>query len=80
MVNVPIVHFAVTWWNTLHQGETIRLIGPSKMDGSMVWPLLVMTLATKLWYIGSVLVRARVLNLQQECRKQWVIDRYGESA
>lgn len=80
VVNVPIVHFAVTWWNTLHQGETIRLIGPSKMDGSMVWPLLVMTLATKLWYIGSVLVRTRVLNLQQECRKQWVIDRYGESA
>jgi heme exporter protein C len=80
VVNVPIVHFAVTWWNTLHQGETIRLIGPSKMDGSMVWPLLVTTLATQLWYIGSVLVRARVLNLQQECRKQWVIDRYGESA
>ena len=80
VVNVPIVHFAVTWWNTLHQGETIRLIGPSKMDSSMVWPLLVMTLATKLWYIGSVLVRARVLNLQQESRKQWVIDRYGEPA
>ncbi|WP_395770371.1 heme ABC transporter permease CcmC [Arenimonas sp.] len=80
VVNVPIVHFAVTWWNTLHQGETIRLIGPSKMDSSMVWPLLVLALATKLWYIGSVLVRARVLNLQQESRKQWVIERYGESA
>ncbi len=80
VVNVPIVHFAVTWWNTLHQGETIRLIGPSKMDSSMVWPLLVLTLATKLWYIGSLLVRARVLNMQQESRKQWVIDRYGESA
>lgn len=80
VVNVPIVHFAVTWWNTLHQGETIRLIGPSKMDSSMIWPLLVLALATKLWYIGSVLVRTRVLNLQQESRKQWVLDRYGESA
>ena len=46
----------------------------------MLIALLVLALATKLWYIGSVLVRARVLNLQQESRKQWVIDRYGESA
>ena len=76
-VNVPIVHFAVTWWNTLHQGETIRLIGPSKMDSSMLWPLLAMVAATKLWYIGSVLVRARAMNLQQESHKQWALDRYG---
>jgi heme exporter protein C len=79
VVNVPIVHFAVTWWNTLHQGETIRLIGPSKMDSSMLWPLLLIVVATKLWYIGSVLVRARVLNLQQESQKQWAIERYGDA-
>ncbi len=78
VVNVPIVHFAVTWWNTLHQGETIRLIGPSKMDSSMMWPLLVLLVATKLWYIGSLLVRTRVLNLQQESRKQWTLERYGD--
>ncbi|MBP6300309.1 MAG: cytochrome c biogenesis protein CcsA [Arenimonas sp.] len=80
VVNVPIVHFAVSWWNTLHQGETIRLIGPSKMDSSMLWPLLVLVVASKLWYIGSVLVRTRALNLQQESQKQWAIERYGESA
>jgi heme exporter protein C len=80
VVNVPIVHFAVTWWNTLHQGETIRLIGPSKMHGSMLWPLLVLVVATKFWYIGSLLRRTRVLNLQQEMRKQWAIMRYGEQS
>jgi heme exporter protein C len=80
VVNVPIVHFAVSWWNTLHQGETIRLIGPSKMDSSMLWPLLVLVVASKLWYIGSVLVRTRTLNLQQESQKQWAIERYGESS
>lgn len=78
VVNVPIVHFAVTWWNTLHQGETIRLIGPSKMDSSMLWPLLVIAAATKFWYIGSVLVRARTLGLAQEGGKQWAIARYGD--
>lgn len=80
VVNVPIVHFAVSWWNTLHQGETIRLIGPSKMDGSMLWPLLAIVVATKFWYIGSVLVRARALNLQQESQKKWAQERYGETA
>jgi len=35
--------------------------------------------ATKLWYIGSVLARARVLNLQQESQKQWAIERYGDT-
>jgi heme exporter protein C len=78
VVNVPIVHFAVTWWNTLHQGETIRLIGPSKMDNSMLWPLLVMVVATKLWYIGSLLVRTRALNLELESNKQWALERYGD--
>lgn len=71
VINVPIVHFAVQWWNTLHQGETIRLIGPSKMDASMMWPLLAMTVATKAWFVGSLLVRARAMNLEQEAGKDW---------
>ena len=68
---MPIVHFAVHWWNTLHQGETIRLIGPSKMDSSMMWPLLATFLATKFWFIGSLLQRARAMNLEQESGKDW---------
>src|SRR3546814_5368101 len=36
IVNVPIVHFSVNWWNTLHQGAPIRLIGPSTIDASMI--------------------------------------------
>jgi heme exporter protein C len=72
LVNVPIVHFAVTWWNTLHQGQTIRLIGPSKMDPSMVWPLWWMLVGTKAWFVGSLLQRARAMNLEHESGKDWV--------
>jgi heme exporter protein C len=74
LVNVPIVHFAVSWWNTLHQGTTIRLIGPSKMDSSMLWPLLLTVLGTKAWFIGSLLQRARAINLEQEASKRWVLE------
>ena len=72
LVNVPIVHFAVDWWNTLHQGETIRLFGPSKLVRSMMWPLIAMAIGTKAWFVGSLLQRARAMNLEQEAGKDWV--------
>ncbi|MBN8482427.1 MAG: heme ABC transporter permease [Xanthomonadales bacterium] len=71
IVNVPIVHFSVKWWNTLHQGSTVRLLGPSAIDASMLWPLLLVALATKLWFVASLLVRARVELLALEGGKEW---------
>ena len=72
VVNVPIIYFSVHWWNTLHQGATIRLVGPSTIDSSMLWPLIFTVLGTKAWYIGSLLQRARAMNLEQEAGKDWV--------
>ena len=71
LVNVPIVHFAVNWWNTLHQGATIRLVGPSTLDSSMLWPLILTVVGTKAWYIGSLLQRSRAMNLEHEAGKDW---------
>ena len=72
VVNLPIVHFSVEWWNTLHQGATIRLIGPSTIDPSMVAPLLAMTVGTKLWFGGSLLARTRTALVEVEQGKDWV--------
>ncbi len=72
IVNLPIVHFSVTWWNTLHQGSTVRLFGPSLIDARMLWPLLTMALATKFWFAGSLLSRSRVDLLELEGGKDWV--------
>ena len=71
VINVPIVHFSVHWWNSLHQGETIRFVGESSMHHTMLWPLLLTTLATKVWFVGSLLQRARVLNLENESAQPW---------
>jgi heme exporter protein C len=71
LINIPIVHFSVQWWNTLHQGSTIKFLGPSKMDPSMMWPLIATTLASKAWFVGSLLQRARAMNLEQESGKDW---------
>lgn len=74
IVNVPIVHFSVNWWNTLHQGSTVRLLGPSRIDSSMLWPLLLVALATHIWFFASVLARSKASVLEQESGKEWVRD------
>ncbi len=72
IINVPIVHFSVNWWNTLHQGSTVRLLGPSTMSGSMIWPLLTMMVATKCYYLASLFGRVRADLLARESGKDWV--------
>jgi len=71
LVNLPIIHYSVKWWNTLHQDASIGLSG-SSIHPSMLWPLLIMAIATKCFYLANLLTRARVMLLEQDSRKAWV--------
>ncbi len=71
IVNLPIVHYSVVWWNTLHQGSTVNLFGKSHISGAMLWPLLLMALATHLYFFASLLNRTRVGLLAVEGGKDW---------
>ncbi len=72
VVLLPIIHYSVEWWNSLHQGQTIRMFGESSMDPSMRPPLWWMVAGTHLWFVGSLLARARADNLRREAGKDWV--------
>jgi heme exporter protein C len=72
VVNLPIVHYSVEWWNTLHQARTVSLLGPSKIDARMLWPLLVLAIATHIYFFASVLARARAMLIGLESGKEWV--------
>ena len=72
---LPVIRYSVVWWNSLHQGQTIRMFGQSSMDPSMFPPLIAMLIGTKLWFIGSLLLRARADNLDREAGKDWVRER-----
>ena len=37
-INLPIIHYSVLWWRTLHQGQSIGISG-SSIDNSLLWPL-----------------------------------------
>ena len=72
-----MIRYSVVWWNSLHQGQTIRVFGESSMDSSMMGPLVWMIVGTKLWFIGALLARARADNLRRESGKAWVADLAG---
>lgn len=79
VVNVPIIHYSVEWWATLHQGSTVfRADGPS-IHISQLIPLALMGLAFTLFYLTIVLFRARTEVLHQERRSAWVKEVIGKS-
>jgi heme exporter protein C len=80
VVLLPVIRYSVVWWNSLHQGQTIRLLGESSMDASMLQPLIWMIIGTKLWFIGALLQRARADNLRRESGKDWVAQLAGARA
>jgi heme exporter protein C len=71
-VNVPIIHYSVQWWNSLHQGATIAKIGKPSMPGSMLWPLLTMLLGFTCFYGAVVCMRLRGEVLNRERQSAWV--------
>ncbi len=68
-VNIPIIHYSVLWWNSLHQPPSITM-GTSAMAPEFLIPLLVSTLGFTLLFGGIVLARMRAIlaNAQAEAR------------
>ncbi|MDM8565897.1 heme ABC transporter permease [Candidatus Halobeggiatoa sp. HSG11] len=72
VVNIPIIHYSVEWWNTLHQGSTITKLSAPSIHISMLIPLLLMAVAFKLYYVLVVLKQARCEVLERERNTSWV--------
>jgi heme exporter protein C len=72
VVNVPIIHYSVVWWNSLHQAATVAKLGKPSMDASMLWPLLSMALGFMLFYGAVLCIRLRGEVLNRERQAAWV--------
>ena len=57
-INLPIIHYSVLWWRTLHQPQSISLSG-STIDSSILWPLPLAALGFTLLFAAAVLMRMR---------------------
>ena len=78
VVNVPIIHYSVIWWNSLHQVASVMKLDKPSMPPAMLWPLLSMFLAATLFFGALVLVRARGEVLRRERNARWLLDAVGE--
>ena len=72
VINIPIIHYSVEWWSTLHQGPTVTKLSAPSIDITMLIPLLFMALAFMAYYLSVMLVRARSEILEYECNTVWV--------
>lgn len=71
-VDVPIIHYSVDWWNTLHQGASLSLLSKPTIADSMLYPLLAMITAFMFYYLAAMLSRVRSELLWRDKDKQWV--------
>ena len=57
-INLPIIHYSVLWWRTLHQGPSIGVRG-SSIDSSIAWPLYFTLLGFTAIFAAVALMRMR---------------------
>jgi heme exporter protein C len=74
VVNVPIIHFSVVWWNSLHQGSSLLRAGGPAMPPSMWVPLVIMIVGFYCYFIALLLIRARGEVLRRERQAQWIAE------
>ena len=72
VVNIPIIHYSVVWWNTLHQGATILKFARPSIAPNMLIPLLTMIAAFIFYYIWMLIIKIRYELIIKEKETSWV--------
>lgn len=70
-IDLPIIHYSVQWWSTLHQGPTVTLWHAPKIAWTMLYPLLWMLLSLSCYATWIVLIRTQSTILKHEADRAW---------
>lgn len=86
VVMVPIIHYSVDWWATLHQGSIFRGVEEAAkgrtmftVHSSMLWPLFTMVAAFKAYFIAIVMIRMRSEISARKLRALQIARSYGNT-
>lgn len=71
-VDIPIIHYSVYWWNTLHQGATLKVFSPSTIAPPMLYPLIAMILAFLLYYGIILFLRMGYELIALDANSHWL--------
>ncbi len=74
VVNIPIIHFSVNWWNTLHQPASVFRLGGPTIAAPLLWPLLVMALAFTTLFLTLHLMAVRNEILRRRLRRLSILE------
>lgn len=74
VVNIPIIHYSVIWWNTLHQGPTISKLDNPSITTDMLWPLLTMIVGFTVFFLAVLTRRLQGEVLEREQHARWAQD------
>ena len=66
--DVPVIHFSVDWWNTLHQPASILRLGGPTIDKSFLTPLLIMIFGYTFLFLWLWLLRMQTEILERRAR------------
>ena len=58
-INLPIIHYSVLWWRTLHQGQSISITGGSSIAPELLWPLPLTLFGFSFLFGAAVMMRMR---------------------
>jgi heme exporter protein C len=59
-IDIPLVHFAVIWWNSAHPGPTVLRPGGPDLPGKMLLTLLVSLVAFTILFAAMLVARMRI--------------------
>ncbi len=79
-VDLPIIHFSVEWWRTLHQPQSISLRGVSIASG-LLTPLILMSVGMSLLFSYMLMIRTQLLYLHRllDAKKGRLLSRFHVS-
>lgn len=71
-IDIPIIHYSVEWWFTLHQGPSITKFAKPSIETEMLVPLLTMCVGFLFFYLSIMLIKSRSIILIRNSHKNWV--------
>jgi heme exporter protein C len=72
VIDIPIIHFSVEWWHTLHQGASISKFAKPAIAAAMLYPLLSVVIGLYMLYVALVCIESRTEILWRERNSKWV--------
>lgn len=72
VVNLPIIHYSVEWWNTLHQGATVSKFEKPSMSIEMLKPFLLSLFGFAFLAGTLVCMRFRAEIIERNSMRPWV--------